>query len=124
MKKVFLIIMIVLGFYFLNSCKPENKICACGVKNPAKNLPWIAELIKDAPYGVIWLENYKGQDVFATTGMMNVHGPYKLSVLDCEGNHMWNLYFDEDGDWSEEYSNFIRHLKKDIVIYVFPDYPL
>jgi hypothetical protein len=49
MKKIFLIIMVTLGFFFLNSCeKPENKICACGVKNPAKNIPWLAELIKKA----------------------------------------------------------------------------
>jgi hypothetical protein len=122
MKKVLLFIMIFLGFYFFNSCtKPENKICACGVKDPAKNLPWLAEFIERAEndttglfYGVIWLENYEGQDVFVTN--MHFISSFFGVVFDCEGNYLYN---DNDAYWY-----FLNHLKKEIVIYASPNYPL
>lgn len=121
MKKIFLIIIVCLGLFYFNSCtKPENKICACGVKNPAKNLPWLAELIKTAEsdetllyFGAIWLENYYGQDVFVTNMPL---GGFLYRVFDCEGNDLFNN--------NDEYWYFLNHLKKDIVIYVSPNYPL
>jgi hypothetical protein len=121
MKKYFLIIMIILGFYFFNSCtKPENKICACGVKNPAKNLPWLTKLIEKAEndyFGVIWLENYNDQDVFVTN--MQLPGPFVDKVINCEGNYMFTTIDDID-----TYVYFANHLTKEIVIYASPGYPL
>jgi hypothetical protein len=119
MKKIFLIIMVILGLFYLNSCeKPENKICACGVKNPAKNLPWLAKFIEKAEndyFGVIWLENYNGQDFFVTN--ISLFGSFLYTIFDCEGEY---VFFEN----SDNYYNFIYQLKKDIVIYVSPDYPL
>jgi hypothetical protein len=125
MKKVLLIILVTLGLFYVNSCtKPENKICACGVKNPAKNLPWLAELIEKAEndktmlyHGVIWLENYEGQDVFVTN--MPLSGSFLYLVFDCEGNNLYLTIDDKDA-----YYYFLNHLKKEIVIYVSQGYPL
>ena len=130
MKKCFLIIIVSLSFCFLNSCtKEENKICACGVKNPQKNLPWLAEFIKTAEkdttlkyYGVMWLGNYNGQDFFVTD--MPLYGmPFSGSLLykvfNCEGKREYEFCENE-----EDYFNLITHFNEEIVIYVHPDYPL
>jgi hypothetical protein len=114
---------IVFCFLFLNSCKQEyldkKAICACGVNNPTKNIPWLAEFIEKAKsdetgkyLGVIWLEQYNAQDVFVIE-MAPSSAIYE--VLDCEGNHL-NI--------AEPTLDFFNNLKKDIVIYVHPDYPL
>jgi len=59
----------------------NDSVKACGYSLPHENLPWLKNLIdlsktdKTGHYfGRIWLENYKGQDIFVTTKM-------KLDVL-------------------------------------------
>ena len=121
MKKITLITLIAFCCSFFYSCKPEaiETICACGVNDPAKNLTWLAEVIKTAEvdetgsyFGVIWLEQYNGQDVFVTNMMLGSEGvPYH--VFDCEGNPMT----------IENGLDFFNNLKKDIVIYTHPNYP-
>lgn len=123
MKKIFLIIMFCLGLSCINSCtKPEDKICACGVKNPAKNLPWLAEFIETAEndetgryFGVMWLVSYQEQDYFIAE--MPLIGSYLYVVFDCEGKY---IFFENH----EDELNFIHQLKKEAVIYVSPGYPL
>ena len=130
MKKCFLIIIVSLSFCFLNSCtKSENKICACGVKNPQKNLTWLAEFIKTAEkdttcsyFGVIWLRNYYGEDFFITNmplyGMPG-SGSLLLKVFNCEGKREYEFC-----ETDEDYVNLTTHLNEMIVIYSHPDYPL
>ena len=84
----------------------KEKICACGVRNPAKNLPWLAELIEKAEYdkiappyepgddyrpghylGQIWLGKFKGQDIFRTNMMLG-SGGIAFWYFDCSGNHL------------------------------------
>lgn len=100
----------------------SNEITACGVQQPAKNLPWLADLIAKAKtdktgnyIGVIWLERYKDQDVFVTNMMLG-SGGLAYHVFDCMGNQMTIDRTDE--------MSFFNHLKKDIVVYVHPDYHL
>lgn len=126
MKTYFLTVLFTLCCIALfNSCeKPgkEEAISACGVSDPAKNLLWLAELIEKAEtdetgnyYGVIWLEQYNGQDVFVANMMLG-SGGVMYHVFDCEGQHV---------AIAEEYQQiFFNNLKKNIVIYVHPDYPL
>jgi hypothetical protein len=123
MKTPFFRILITLCFaLFLNSCESESNndtIKACGVSDPAKNLPWLAEFIETAKtdktgkyYGVMWLEQYNGQDVFVAE--MALSGAAYLT-FDCEGNPVYI---------EEPISDFFNKLKKNIVIYVHPDYSL
>jgi hypothetical protein len=88
---------------------------ACGVTQPQKNLPWLAELIEkaevDATYsGFIWLEKYKGQDVFVTDIMKWSARAYH--TFDCQGN-------DFNVDWTDA-EIFYNNLKN--VIYRTPYY--
>lgn len=120
MKTHFLLVAV--GLFFLTSCRMEeaqNKevadavettqptdITACGVADPAKNLPWLAELIAKAekdkvapPYtqgddykpghyiGKIWLEKHKGRDIFVTNMMLG-SGGIAYWFFDCDGNHL------------------------------------
>ena len=96
-----------------------SEITACGVIHPEKNLPWLAEFIETAKndttlryFGVMWLEHYNGQDLFVVSGMPLIGGAM-YGVFDCKGNKVLGLGMD-----------FYNHLKKNIVIYVHPDYPL
>ena len=131
MRTSFLTIVFV--FYcilFLGSCEKEPKqeavdekaINACGVTDPAKNLPWLVKFIEKAEsdmtgnyYGVIWLEKYNEWDVFVTNMMLG-SGGIAYHVFDCKGNPVTIE--------SENALDFFNNLKKDIVIYVHSDYPL
>jgi hypothetical protein len=101
----------------------NNGITACGVIDPKKNIPWLAELIAKAEtdktgnyLGVIWLERYKDQDVFVTNMALG-SGGLAYHVFDCEGNP---ATID-----NADVQDFFNNLKKDIVIYVNPgDHPL
>ena len=135
MKKCFLIIMVCLGFCYLNSCtKSENKICACGVKSPQKNLPWLAEFIKTAKkdtsgsyFGVMWLENYNGEDVFVTDMLLSgmpLSGSLPYKVFNCEGKREYEFCENIEDFVYGDYIYLINHLKREIVVYASPDYPL
>ena len=70
----------------------RKPIVACGIADPATNIPWLAALIKriieDQPAGLrgeIFLVNFKGQDLFATT--LNFGGNMYYT-FDCAGNHL------------------------------------
>jgi hypothetical protein len=126
----------------------SDEINACGVTDPAKNLPWLAELIEKAendkmagPYkpgdnytpgnyaGFIWLEKYKGRDLFVTSMMLG-SGGVLYWFFDCSGNHLTskngqyetctacqyvgnNHFFIEDDD----FGSFVLNMKLDTVIY-------
>jgi hypothetical protein len=69
----------------------DDSITACGVKQPQKNLDWLAvmlikaEVDKTARYlgTIIWLEKYKGEDVFVIHRDM---ASILYRVFDCSGN--------------------------------------
>ena len=73
----------------------DNSIEACGYTNPAKNLPWLKELIQKAEtdktgnyFGWIWLEKTsKGKDIFITNMCLG-SGGILYWIFDCEGNHL------------------------------------
>ena len=146
MKKLFVSIVVCVCFLFLNFCSKLNRIgldgikekmiCACEVINPAKSLPWLAELIANAEedtvnhYGIlsIWLEEYNGQDVFVVNTMLGnvgsaISGHSAYYVFDCQG-HGVLIGFDEDvGIDVAEQDIFFNNLKKDILVYASPKYP-
>ncbi|MDR1122322.1 MAG: hypothetical protein LBM08_15610 [Dysgonamonadaceae bacterium] len=123
-----------------------DEINACGVTDPAKNLPWLADLIEKAenaktagPHkpgddfatvnyiGHIWLEKYRGQDLFVTNMMLG-SGGVLYWFFDCSGNHLVSRqqenctacqyvgnhhFYVEDGD----FESFALNMKLDAVIY-------
>jgi len=123
---------------FFNSCKKEPKekaTNACGVIDPAKNITWLVELIEKAKtdktgnyLGEIWLEKFKGQDIFVTNMMLG-SGGVMYWFFDCSGNHFIfhretenctacnfvgkHHFFMEDDD----FGIFILNMKLDVVIY-------
>jgi hypothetical protein len=67
-----------------------DSITACGVKQPQKNLPWLAIMIIKAQAdmtgnykGFIWLEKYKGQDLFVINILVE---SVRYRIIDCSGN--------------------------------------
>jgi hypothetical protein len=121
MKKIFILITISL---LLLSCCPEtlkvyyNKnIIACGVKEPQKNFPWLAEIIKKSEndktgnyLGTIWLEKYKGEDVFVTNMMLG-SGGVAYWFFDCSGNNIAPKGKDADFDL------FVTNMQLNIIVY-------
>ncbi|MEA4903580.1 MAG: hypothetical protein VB075_11055 [Petrimonas sp.] len=93
MKKVLGVIAIIFFFF---SCERniENKevISACGINEPQKNIEWLSKLIDKAKndktgnyMGTIWLEKYKGNDIFITNMSMG-SGAIAFYFFDCQGN--------------------------------------
>ena len=67
-----------------------------------ESLPWLKELIQNAKVdktgnylGCIWLENYKGRDIFVTNMMLG-SGGVMYWFFDRSGNHFIS------GDWGYE----------------------
>ena len=103
MKNLYLFALLCIGLTscFFNQDEPidlsdsriENvQIVCCGVQSPQQNLPWLMNLIKIANSdktlnyrGIIWLENYKGNDVFVTNMMLG-SGGILYHYFDCLGN--------------------------------------
>ena len=105
---------------------------------PQENLPWLKELIKRAKndnsgnyLGYIWLENYRGQDIFVTNMMLGSGGIMNY-YFDCCGNHFaypgvehctacdfvgGSHFYIEDENFSESL------MTKDIIIYSPPGSP-
>lgn len=92
MKRVLSIIAIMLFFF---SCEKniENKEVnsACGINNPQKNIEWLSKLIDKAKsdktgnyMGTIWLEKYKGDDIFVTNMALG-SGGVAYYFFDCQG---------------------------------------
>jgi hypothetical protein len=127
----------------------SDEITVCGIADPAKNLPWLADLIAKAesvktpiPHnhgddfdpvnylGQIWLEKYKGQDLFVTNMMLG-SGGILYWFFDCDGNHLvsrnyenctacqyvGNNHFFLDDDGFEDFQSFVSNMKLDTVIY-------
>jgi hypothetical protein len=146
MKTSFLtIVFVYCCILFLNSCEKnfnkdtidEKAINTCGVTDPAKNLPWLVELIEKANtdktgnyMGRIWLEKFKDQDIFVTDMMLG-SGGVAYWVFDCFGNHFmskdWGYepcpackfvgnhhVFMED---EEEFHSFMLNMKLDVIVY-------
>ena len=105
-----------------SACKEEpNKediddttISACGVTDPAKNLTWLSELIETAKtdntgnyLGRIWLEKFKGQDIFVTDMMLG-SGGIAYWFFDCSGNHLAR---------NDDFQSFMSNMKLDVIIY-------
>ena len=102
----------------LSDPRIENKyIVCCGVKSPQKNLPWLAKIIKkanaytDQYLGTIWLENYKGMDIFVTNMGLG-SGGLARHFFDCSGNKFYlkaeeSVLFDANAKFNVViYSNF------------------
>jgi hypothetical protein len=129
----------------------QDGITTCGVADPAKNLPWLADLIAKAesaktsgPHnpgddyhpinylGQIWLEKYKGRDLFVTNMMLG-SGGVAYWFFDCEGNHLtWkslqnetcpacqyvgNHHFMLEDDELEGFESFALKMKREPPIY-------
>lgn len=95
MKKALSIIAIIFLFF---SCEKsiENKqvISACGISEPQKNIEWLSKLIDKAEddktgnyMGTIWLEKYKGSDIFVTNMSMG-SGAIAFYFFDCQGKSL------------------------------------
>ena len=94
MKKFFMFIFVL----FFISCSSRiqddsNTICDCNFSKNQDSLPWLNELIQKEKtdttsnyLGCIWLENFKGKDIFVTN-MMFGSGGIMNWFFDCEGNH-------------------------------------
>ena len=88
--KNFVILTLVICLALL-SCKKENTK-TCGVDDPATELPWLAEIIALAEtdttgnyHGTIYLESYKGENVFWIDMMMGSGGLYG-HWFNCDGS--------------------------------------
>jgi hypothetical protein len=112
-----------------------DSITACGVKQPQKNLPWLAIMVIKAQAdmtgnyaGTVWLEKYKGRDMFVTNMMLG-SGGVLYWFFDCSGNHFRSRigegycpsdyvgnhhFFVED---ENDFQSFISNMKLDVVIY-------
>ncbi|MDR1335768.1 MAG: hypothetical protein LBK22_02940 [Tannerella sp.] len=101
-----------------NSDKNEisgNETCETCGDRPQENLPWLKELIEKAKtdktgnyLGSIWLEHYKGKDIFVTNMMLGSGGIANW-FFDCSGAHC------SDGEGSYCPSAFVgnRHFSID-----------
>lgn len=88
-------LFLLIGGMGCNKEEPTCKNCeltACGVKDPQKNLEWLSKLIEKAEndktgnyWGTIWLEKYKGNDVFVTNMALGSGGIMHY-YFDCQGN--------------------------------------
>ena len=138
MKKLLVIITYFL-FFSCNNAVEQNIVSnldkACGCKEPSEELPWLKNLIEKAKndktgnyLGYIWLENYKGQDIFVTNMMLGSGGIMNW-FLDCSGNHFifhkevencpacnfignHHVYIED-----EDFQFFISNMKYDVIIY-------
>lgn len=139
MKTNFLIVLFTFcSVLFFSSCEKatdNTAINPCGVSDPAKNLPWLAELIEKIKtdstgnyMGEIWLEKFKEQDIFVTNMMLG-SGGIMYWFFDCSGNHLTSMesddrcpacnfvgnnhFFIED----EDFEDFVLNMKLDVIIY-------
>ena len=114
----------------------KKVINACGVSNPAKNLPWLVKLIETAKtdntgnyLGRIWLEKFKKQDIFVTDMMLG-SGGVAYWFFDCSGNHLISLTWKYDtcpacnfvGNHhfyikDEDFQSFMLNMKLDVIVY-------
>lgn len=95
----------------------NKNITACNTKEPQKNLPWLAEMIAKAESdktgnyeGTIWLEKYKGQDVFVTN-MMLQSGGIAYWFFDCSGNNI------APKDKDTDFDSFMADMKLNVIVY-------
>jgi hypothetical protein len=114
-------------FIFLFSCdlkedttnveeyREMKPVTACGTENAQKNIPWLAELIEKAEtdetgnyWGSIWLEKYKGHDIFVVHMMLG-SGGIMYYFFDCEGKP-----FAEEND---DFTNFMIHMELKTTVY-------
>jgi len=129
LKKVYLIIALFCTVV-IGSCKKEEITSgeveklesACGLKDPANSLPWLKAIISKAEedrinkthmgnyMGKIYLEKYKGQDLFYVTMMMG-SGGLSGYVFRCDGS------IEDFNKTSEERISFDNNMKKDKIIY-------
>ena len=146
MKRVILMIIpaLICGVLLISCASKvetdDNTNLDCnGCIMPQKNLPWLKELIQKAEndntltqanyWGCIWLEKYKGQDIFVTNMMLG-SGGVMYWFFDCSGNHLIsktreyetciackfvgnNHFFIED----EDFHPFKLNMKLDVIIY-------
>jgi hypothetical protein len=112
----------------------ENETCETCSDRPQENLPWLKELIEKAEtdktgnyWGTIWLENFKGKDIFVTNMMLG-SGGVLYYYFDCSGSH----YGDREGKYcpsafvgkrhfsienDDDFDDFLMNMKLDVVIY-------
>ena len=96
----------------------DAQIVCCGVQAPQQNLTWLNDIIKKANtdatlennVGTIWLEEYKGKDIFVTD-MKFGSGGLMYHLFDCSGNN-FALQIEK-----EELDSFTENMKLNIVVY-------
>ncbi|ARK09674.1 hypothetical protein A6C57_04625 [Fibrella sp. ES10-3-2-2] len=103
------------------SPEPESGVLTCGVKDPAKELAWLRDIITKAEadrttkthsgnyIGTIYLEKFNDKDVFHTDMAMG-SGGLTMRVYYCDGQSV--SFTDND-----QMLAFVRSLKKTNLIY-------
>ena len=103
------------------SPEPESGVSACGVKDPAKELAWLRDIITKAEadrinktysgnyIGAIYLERFNDKDVFHTNMAMG-SGGLAMRVYYCDGQ---SVSFAD----SDQMLAFVHSLKKTNLIY-------
>ncbi|MDR3269316.1 MAG: hypothetical protein LBT83_09650 [Tannerella sp.] len=134
MRNLIVILCCVLFF----SCKQDvvETCTACENEELRENLPWLGELISKAETdrtgnyaGFIWLEKYKGRDIFVTNMGLG-SGGIMYRFFDCDGNHLVfrrgeetycpsdyvgdHHFFVED---EEDFGAFVSNMKLDVAVY-------
>ncbi len=104
---------VVLAAVCLSSCKkdeePGRNISACGVRDPARNLSWLKEMIEDEKrhspgfLPVIRMFEYKGETYFDYTN--SLMSCIVCNIYDCSGNRLtpMDIFTDE-----KEYPGFVE----------------
>jgi len=145
-KLVLMVVPALICGVLLTSCgsKLETDEDCNGCTMPQENLPWLKELIQKAEsdntltqanyWGCIWLEKYKGQDIFVTNMMLG-SGGVLYWFFDCAGNHFisknWgyeictackyvgnhHVFFEDVFEDSEKFDSFVSNMKLDVVVY-------
>ncbi|SFF38130.1 hypothetical protein [Spirosoma endophyticum] len=82
--------------------EPESRVTVCGVNDPAKELPWLKDLIAKADedkatlaykgnyIGKIYLENFRDQPVFIVQMMMG-SGGIAMYLFRCDGQRIMDV---------------------------------
>ena len=119
----------------------DEVITSCdGCTLPQENLPWLKKLIDLSKtdktgnyYGRIWLENYKGQDIFVTNMMLG-SGGVMYYFFDCSGASIVNKEYEKyhnplievfagekyafvEVDGEDFFHSFSLKMKLDVVVY-------
>lgn len=108
-RSVLLLSQITFTLIFQSCVKDSDLITACGVKNPIKDIEWLADLISTAKndttgnyIGNIWITTFENKDYIITDMAMGAGGRI-FHCYNCQGEidnipdfEFYNKLSDED----------------------------